>query len=156
MRTKTESVSIIMVIISAVVLIAGCKGIPSGEKCQLDADCGGDYCSEDFRKAVSPACVEGKCQGITTACDETEICVADSRGVRCLPKDPNTNKAILSCSSNTINPSLNPFNPAGYVCKDDCAADSFCNESCICEEKEILSCSENTEDFEDYGLSLFD
>ena len=160
MKMKTESKIIISVFITLVILSVGCitpiKGIQTRQKCDQDTECAGAFCSENFREVVIPTCVEGRCQDIATECADSEICVADSLGVRCLPKDPITNKAILSCANNTINPGLLPFNPEGYVCGDDCPEDSFCNPDCICVLKETLSCSENTDDFLDFGLSLFD
>jgi len=155
MRTKNKPILKILGILAGMALLVGCSPF-FGKKCEIDGDCGGDFCSENSRKTISSTCVDGRCQDISTECAETEICVADSRGVRCLPKDPITNKAILSCGNNTTMPGFIPFNPAGYVCGDDCPADQYCNPDCICVLREKRSCSDNTDNVEVFGINIFD
>jgi hypothetical protein len=161
MRTKTKAIIKVSLIIAIVVLIAGCtpgKGILPGKKCDIDSDCGGAYCSENQRKAVSSTCLKGRCEATTIECAESEICVQDSLGVKCAMKDPDTNKPIMSCSINstTLNTlGINSFNPGIYMCGDDCPADSYCTDTCYCEKKVKISCSENTNDTDDLGANLF-
>lgn len=161
MRTQIKPIIKVALIIAGLVLIAGCaplKGILPGKKCGQDSDCGGAYCSENQRKAVSPTCVEGRCEATTTECDESEICVADSLGTGCLPKDPDTNKPIMSCTINSTSLNtlgIDAFNPAIYMCGDDCPEDSYCTNGCFCEKKEKISCSENTADTDAMGGNLF-
>jgi hypothetical protein len=120
-----------------VVLIAGCtpgKGILPGKKSDIDLDCGGDYCSENFSKIVRSTYVDGKCVEEVTECDQSEICVADSTGVECEVRE----LAKLSCSENSKNTYLDPlgkniFDKAFHICGDDCPVGFDCNAQCICE-----------------------
>jgi hypothetical protein len=41
------------------------------------------------------------------------------------------------------------------MCSDDCPADKYCTADCYCEDKQEISCSENTEDAEQRGTNLF-
>lgn len=162
MRTYTKPIIKVSLALALVVLLAGCipnNGIPVGKKCDLDTDCGQGYCSNNQQKVNSPTCVNGKCENVSTECNESEICVADSLGVRCVPKDPDTNKPKLSCSENSDSISIlgiNPFDSGFYVCSDDCPADSYCGGDCYCEKKEEISCSGNTDDSDLFGTNLFD
>ncbi len=162
MKTKTETIIKVSLIIAGLVLIVGCstiEGIPTGKKCELDSDCGQAYCSDNQQKIVSPTCVEGRCEDISTECNESEICIADSLGVRCVSKDTDSGKGRMSCSENSDSFTIlgiNPYNPAIYVCGADCPADSYCSDSCFCEKKEELSCSGNTDDLDLFGTNLFD
>lgn len=137
MKTKTEPTIKVPAIIAAVVLLVGCTsiiGAPALNECELDSDCGQAYCSENFRKLVSSTCVEGKCVEDVTECDESEICVQDSRGVRCEEKEPP--KQTLSCCDNSKTTFLsgqNPFHPTDHICGDDCPVGFNCNDQCICE-----------------------
>jgi len=157
MRIKTKLIIIVSLIIAVMVLMVGCT--PTRKKCDLDSDCGGDYCSENLQKVTISTCVEGRCQEVTAECNESEICVADSLGVRCVTKDPDTNKPRMSCSENsdTLNLlGINAFNPTYYVCGADCPADSYCSEDCYCEDKVEISCSGNTDDTILNGENIFD
>jgi hypothetical protein len=162
MRTKKKPIIPVLLILAALVLVAGCvpiKGILTGKKCDIDTDCGEDYCNDDQQKIVSPTCVNGRCENKFTECSESEICIQDSLGVKCVRKDSDSSKGRLSCSENTDTFSIlgkNPYNPSIYVCKDDCPEDSFCSDSCFCEEKEEISCSRNTDDFNSSGTNQFD
>jgi len=152
MWSKTKPLIKAALLIAVVLLIAGCRG----KKCEIGSDCGGDHCSENFRKSVSRTCVDGRCETTTTECDDTEICVQDSRGASCYPKDPDTSKPLISCGNNTINPNVLAFNPTDFICSDDCPADSFCNNSCICEAKALKGCLNNTENTEAAGVNVFE
>jgi hypothetical protein len=157
MRTKAEPIIKFLVMIAVVVLIAGC--VPTGKKCDLDSDCGGAYCSDNQQKVISPTCVGGRCEDASTECDESEVCVADSLGVRCETADPDTGKARFSCSDNTDTFSImgiNAYNPTIYICGDDCAVDSYCTNDCYCEEKVEISCFGNSDDAELRGENIFD
>jgi len=157
MRTKTESIIKVSLILAVVVLIAGC--VPTGKKCDLDSDCGQGYCSDNQQKVINPTCVGGRCEDVSVECDESEICVADSLGVRCVSKDPDSGKARMSCSENSDTFTIlgiNLYNPAIFVCGEDCPADSYCSDSCYCEKKEEISCSGNTDDSDLFGTNLFD
>jgi hypothetical protein len=154
MRIRTIFFINVAVLFGVAVLISGC----AGKKCRTDSDCGGYFCSENLTKAVSPTCVKGRCQDITTECSDTKICVADSLGANCLAKDPVTNKAFMSCDNNTDNTNIlgfNQFNTEGYTCTDDCPKDHFCNEACNCEKMEELSCSWSTAAHKQSGINPF-
>lgn len=137
MRTKTTSTIIISVLFAAVFLFAGCfpiSGPRTGKKSDIDLDCGGDYCSENFSKIVRSTYVDGKCVEEVTDCDHSEICVADSTGVECEVRE----LAQLSCSENSKNTYLDPqgkniFDTAFHICGDDCPVGFDCNDQCICE-----------------------
>lgn len=155
MRIKTQAIIKVTLLLLVVLLIAGC----SGEKCDIDSDCGQDSCSENQRKALNQTCVDGRCETTTTECDDSEVCVADSLGVRCETVDPDTGKARMSCSDNTDTFSimgLNAYNPTIYICGDDCAADSYCTGDCYCEEKVELWCTMNTDTSNLSGTNPFD
>jgi hypothetical protein len=136
MRPKTTPIFRISVLLAAVILIAGCtpgKGFLTGKKSDIDLNCPGDYCSENFRKVVRVTNVDGKCVEEVTECDSSEICVADSTGVECEPKIID-----LPCSQNSKNVYLDPldknsYDPAIHICQDDCPAGFTCNAECICE-----------------------
>jgi hypothetical protein len=154
MGTNRGTILRIAITLVVVSLLTACDGFLPGKKCAQNGDCGQPYCSENFTQIVSPTCVEGRCQDIVTECSAAEICVADSRGVQCLPKDPDTGKPIISCSTvtTTLNTlGINPFDPTIFMCSDDCPVDSFCNADCLCEEREEVFCGENTLDTEDFG-----
>jgi len=156
MRIKTRAaIKVTLLMLLVVLVIAGC----SGKKCEIDSDCGVASCSENQRKALNQICVDGRCEITTTECDDSEVCVADSLGVRCETADPDTGKARMSCSDNTDTFSimgLNAYNPTIYICGDDCAADSYCTNECYCEEKAEISCSWNSDDAESRGENYFD
>lgn len=158
MSTKTVTIIKVSLILAVMVLIAGCTVIPTGNKCDVDSDCGGNYCSDNLQKVVSSTCVGGRCEDVSTECKQSEICVADSSGVRCFPKDPDTNLPIMSCSLNTttLKVGIDAFNPAIFMCGADCPEDSYCEDSCYCEKKEEILCNENTEESELFGDNLFD
>ena len=155
MRIKTQAIIKVTLLLLVVLLLAGC----SGKKCEIDSDCGVASCSENQRKALNQTCVKGRCEITTTECDDSEVCVADSLGVRCETADPDTGKARMSCSDNSDTfsiMSLNAYNPTIYICRDDCAADSYCTNDCYCEEKAEISCSWNSDDAESRGENYFD
>lgn len=157
MRIITQAIIKVtsLLLLLVVLLIAGC----SGKKCEIDSDCGQASCSENQRKALNQTCVDGRCETTTTECDDSEVCVADSLGVRCETADPDTGKARMSCSDNTDTFSImgiNAFNPTIYICGADCPVDSYCSESCYCEEKVEISCSGNTDDAILNGENIFD
>jgi len=151
-KTGTKPQFIVLSLIAVMVLLAGC----SGKKCKIDSDCGGDYCSNNLQNSVSLSCVEGICKKSTSECSDSEICVASSTGAECLPKDPDSGKPLISCGNNTINPIVLTFNPTDLICSDDCSADSFCNNSCICEAKALVGCLNNTENTEAAGVNVFE
>ncbi len=157
MVTRTKLIIIVSLLIAAMVLMIGCT--PTGKKCELDSDCGQAYCGDNLQKVISSTCVEGRCKEVTVECNESEICVADSLGVRCVTKYPDTNKARMSCSENSDSLNLlgiNAFNPTIYVCGVDCPADSYCSNDCYCEEKVEISCIGNTDDAILNGENIFD
>lgn len=137
MRTKTTSIIIVSVLLAGVFLIAGCipiAGPKTPKKSDVDLDCGGDYCSENFSKVVRVNNVDGKCVEEVTECEKHEICVADSTGVECEIRE----LAKLPCSENSKNTFLDPdgdneFDPDFYICSDDCPVGFNCNNQCICE-----------------------
>jgi len=138
MWPEKKTIFKVSVLIFTLLLITGCAGNPAGNKCEIGTDCGQAYCSENFRKLVSPACDEGKCIDDVTECDETDICVQDSIGVRCEPIIPPTPtpKPVLSCGDNSISTFIsgqNPFRPANQICGDDCQIGYTCNDQCTCE-----------------------
>lgn len=153
MRARAGCSLILPILSIGLVLMAGCKTV---QQCDTNGDCGGVNCSENREMIVSSTCVDGKCIQETTECETSEICVQDSRGALCLPKDPDTNNPIISCSSNTINPMVLSLNPANFICADDCPADSFCNNSCVCELKSDISCVLNTANTDAAGVNVFD
>jgi hypothetical protein len=140
MRTKAESIIKISILLLVIAIIAGCnqtKPISSGKDCKSNQDCGGDYCSENFRKLVRQSCVGGHCVEEVTECEDSDICVQDSTGVECKPKDFDV-KRNLPCTENSKNTfldfqGLNRYNPADHICMDDCPAGFNCNADCICE-----------------------
>lgn len=152
MWPKTKPFIKAALLIAVVLLIAGC----TGQKCEGDSDCGQGYCSDDQRTMISPTCVDGNCSNISTECSETEICVAGELGASCLPMDPDTSKAIISCSNPKINPYVPDFDQTVFVCFDDCPGDYFCTDSCYCEKKVEISCIENTDYNETEGENIFD
>jgi len=134
MWLNTKPIIKVSVLIAVVVLITGC----AGNECEIAADCGQAYCIENFRKLVSPTCANGKCIEDVTECDESDICVQDSKGVRCEDKIPPTPtpKPVLSCGDNSISSFIsgqNPFRLANHICGDDCQIGFTCNDQCVCE-----------------------
>ncbi len=138
MRTKTKPEFAFLAIIAAVVLFAGCKGFIPGNQCEVDADCLNPYCGENFTEIINQTCLDGKCVVDVTECEPYEVCVADSRGVRCEPKKTPTPTPLpdLSCCDNSKTAFIsgqNPYRPANHICVDDCQAGFTCNDQCICE-----------------------
>jgi len=128
----------VSVLIAAVVLFTGCTGNPAGNECEVDSDCGQPFCSENLTQFTSQTCTDGKCVFDVTECEDYEICMQDSRGVRCEPKvtPTPTPKPRLSCCDNSISTFIsgqNPYRPVDHVCVDDCPIGFNCGDQCTCE-----------------------
>ncbi len=139
--------SIALAFLLCVIVVSGCTGNPSSQ-CTEDADCGETICTDSMTAISTPTCVNGACLTNTADCELNQLCVQDSGGVQCQNKTEQ-NLPKLSCSMNAATlkaTGTNPYNPATFMCQDDCPQGTFCDAaSCACDDKKKISCYEYTD-----------